>query len=110
MSVCSGTTGILDRLQEEVPETIEALQRAGIKVWVLTGDKKETAINIAYACKLLSPNHQLLTASCGSKVCFCVGLRVSDLIFCLKLGARADLWFLYADLLTILDGWYVMIQ
>ncbi|XP_078133844.1 phospholipid-transporting ATPase VD isoform X3 [Sander vitreus] len=62
-----GTTGIVDRLQEEVPETIEALQRAGIKVWILTGDKKETAINIAYACKLLCPNDQLLTASCGSK-------------------------------------------
>ncbi|XP_073339393.1 phospholipid-transporting ATPase VD [Pagrus major] len=62
-----GTTGILDRLQEEVPETIEALQRAGIKVWVLTGDKKETAINIAYACKLLCPNDELLTVSCGSK-------------------------------------------
>ncbi|KAM8737013.1 phospholipid-transporting ATPase VD [Acanthopagrus schlegelii] len=62
-----GTTGILDRLQEEVPETIEALQRAGIKVWVLTGDKKETAINIAYACKLLRPDDELLTVSCGSK-------------------------------------------
>lgn len=63
-----GTTGILDRLQEEVPETIEALQRAGIKVWVLTGDKKETAINIAHACKLLRPSDQLLTASCESKI------------------------------------------
>ncbi|XP_037341705.1 probable phospholipid-transporting ATPase VD isoform X1 [Pungitius pungitius] len=62
-----GTTGILDRLQEEVPETIEALQRAGIKVWILTGDKKETAINVAYACKLLRPNDKLLTADCGSK-------------------------------------------
>ncbi|XP_070834962.1 phospholipid-transporting ATPase VD [Chaetodon trifascialis] len=62
-----GTTGIVDRLQEEAPETIEALQRAGIKVWVLTGDKKETAINIAYACKILRPNDQLLTASCDSK-------------------------------------------
>lgn len=66
--MCPGTTGILDRLQEEVPETIEALQRAGIKVWVLTGDKKETAINIAYACKLLRPDDELLTVSCGSKV------------------------------------------
>lgn len=66
--LCSGTTGIVDRLQEEVPETIEALQKAGIKVWVLTGDKKETAINIANACKLLHPNDKLLTASCGSKV------------------------------------------
>lgn len=66
--LCSGATGIVDRLQEDVPETIEALQRAGIKVWVLTGDKQETAINIAYACKLLRPNDQLLTANCGSKV------------------------------------------
>lgn len=62
-----GATGIVDRLQEEVPETIEALQRAGVKVWVLTGDKQETAINIACACKLLRPTDQLLTANCGSK-------------------------------------------
>ncbi|XP_078145791.1 phospholipid-transporting ATPase VD [Centroberyx gerrardi] len=62
-----GATGIVDRLQEEVPETIEALQRAGIKVWVLTGDKQETAINIACACKLFRPNDQFLTANCGSK-------------------------------------------
>ncbi|KAI7805614.1 putative phospholipid-transporting ATPase VD [Triplophysa rosa] len=62
-----GATGIVDRLQEEVPETIEALQEAGIKVWVLTGDKQETAINIAFACKLLRPTDQLLTANCDSK-------------------------------------------
>uniref|UniRef100_A0A673BG61 Phospholipid-transporting ATPase n=1 Tax=Sphaeramia orbicularis TaxID=375764 RepID=A0A673BG61_9TELE len=62
-----GSTGIVDRLQEDVPETIEALQRAGIKVWVLTGDKQETAINIANACKLLSPSDRLLRANCGSK-------------------------------------------
>ncbi|XP_067351598.1 probable phospholipid-transporting ATPase VD isoform X2 [Channa argus] len=62
-----GATGIVDRLQEEVPETIEALQRAGIKVWVLTGDKQETAINIACSCKLLCSNDQLLTANCRSK-------------------------------------------
>lgn len=66
--VCLGTTGILDRLQEGVPETIEALQRAGIKIWVLTGDKQETAINIAYACKLLLATDQLLTANCETKV------------------------------------------
>ncbi|XP_029316142.1 phospholipid-transporting ATPase VD isoform X2 [Cottoperca gobio] len=62
-----GSTGIVDRLQKEVPETIEALQRAGIKVWILTGDKQETAINIANACKLLCPEDQLLTINCGSK-------------------------------------------
>ncbi|KAL2098951.1 hypothetical protein ACEWY4_005431 [Coilia grayii] len=62
-----GATGIMDRLQEEVPETIEALQKAGIKVWVLTGDKQETAINIACACRLLRPTDRLLTANCESK-------------------------------------------
>ncbi len=63
-----GATGIVDRLQEDVPETIEALQEAGIKVWVLTGDKQETAINIAFACKLLRPTDHVLMANCDSKV------------------------------------------
>ncbi|XP_010620552.1 probable phospholipid-transporting ATPase VB isoform X2 [Fukomys damarensis] len=49
-----GATGIEDRLQEGVPDTIAALREAGIQLWVLTGDKQETAVNIAYACKLLS--------------------------------------------------------
>ncbi|KAF5890867.1 putative phospholipid-transporting ATPase VD isoform X1, partial [Clarias magur] len=62
-----GATGIVDQLQEDVPETIEALQAAGIKVWVLTGDKQETAINIACACKLLRETDQLLTANCDSQ-------------------------------------------
>ncbi|XP_051148424.1 phospholipid-transporting ATPase 3-like isoform X2 [Andrographis paniculata] len=49
-----GCTAIEDKLQEGVPATIETLLRAGIKLWVLTGDKMETAINIAYACKLIN--------------------------------------------------------
>ncbi|KRW99867.1 P-type ATPase, cytoplasmic domain N [Pseudocohnilembus persalinus] len=48
-----GSTAIEDKLQDKVPETIKALREAGIKVWVLTGDKLETAINIGYASKLL---------------------------------------------------------
>ena len=48
-----GATAIEDRLQDEVPETIQQLKAAGIKVWVLTGDKIETAKNIGYACGLL---------------------------------------------------------
>ncbi|XP_041121826.1 phospholipid-transporting ATPase VD-like isoform X3 [Polyodon spathula] len=64
-----GATGIVDRLQEGVPETIEALQKAGIKIWVLTGDKQETAINIAYSCKLLRPTEKVVTANCNSKDC-----------------------------------------
>ena len=50
MSPCAGATGIEDRLQDGVPETIAALRKAGLQIWVLTGDKQETAINIAYAC------------------------------------------------------------
>ena len=48
-----GVTAIEDKLQEGVPETIAGLMEAGIEVWVLTGDKIETAVNIAYSCKLL---------------------------------------------------------
>lgn len=49
-----GASGIEDKLQQGVPEAIESLRQAGIKVWVLTGDKQETAISIGYSCKLLS--------------------------------------------------------
>ncbi|KAG8091584.1 hypothetical protein GUJ93_ZPchr0012g19752 [Zizania palustris] len=49
-----GCTAIEDKLQEGVPACIETLSAAGIKIWVLTGDKMETAINIAYACSLIN--------------------------------------------------------
>ncbi|XP_027445397.1 phospholipid-transporting ATPase IB-like isoform X6 [Zalophus californianus] len=49
-----GATAIEDRLQARVPETITTLLKANIRIWVLTGDKRETTINIAYSCKLLS--------------------------------------------------------
>ncbi|WVZ56786.1 hypothetical protein U9M48_007268 [Paspalum notatum var. saurae] len=49
-----GASGIEDKLQDGVPEAIEKLRQAGIKVWVLTGDKQETAISIGYSCKLLT--------------------------------------------------------
>ncbi|XP_065336042.1 phospholipid-transporting ATPase VA isoform X1 [Cloeon dipterum] len=62
-----GATGIEDRLQDGVPETIAALIEAGIVVWVLTGDKQETAINIAYSAKLFSPQMELLKLAARSK-------------------------------------------
>lgn len=55
-----GATAIEDKLQDGVPETIHTLQQAGIKVWVLTGDRQETAINIGMSCKLLSEDMMLL--------------------------------------------------
>ncbi|XP_046399812.1 probable phospholipid-transporting ATPase IM isoform X3 [Ischnura elegans] len=49
-----GATAIEDKLQDGVPQTIANLSLAGIKIWVLTGDKQETAINIGYSCQLLT--------------------------------------------------------
>uniref|UniRef100_A0A8C7QRL4 Phospholipid-transporting ATPase n=1 Tax=Oncorhynchus mykiss TaxID=8022 RepID=A0A8C7QRL4_ONCMY len=55
-----GATAIEDRLQAGVPETIATLMKADIKIWVLTGDKQETAINIGYSCRLVTHGMSLL--------------------------------------------------
>ena len=55
-----GGTAIEDRLQDGVPDTIALLGDAGIKLWVLTGDKVETAINIGFSCNLLSNDMDLI--------------------------------------------------
>ncbi|PVH35145.1 hypothetical protein PAHAL_7G112100 [Panicum hallii] len=60
-----GVTAIEDRLQDGVPETIKLLRNAGINVWMLTGDKQNTAIQIGLLCNLVTsePNSQLLSIS-----------------------------------------------
>lgn len=60
-----GATAIEDRLQDGVPETIHNLEEAGIKLWVLTGDKRETAIEIGYSTKVLTPKMHLTVVSDG---------------------------------------------
>ncbi|XP_025938506.1 phospholipid-transporting ATPase IG, partial [Apteryx rowi] len=55
-----GATAVEDRLQEQSAETIEALHAAGMKVWVLTGDKMETAKSTCYACRLFQTSTELL--------------------------------------------------
>lgn len=55
-----GGTAIEDRLQDGVPDAIALLGNAGIKLWVLTGDKVETAINIGFSCNLLNNDMELL--------------------------------------------------
>jgi len=55
-----GATAIEDKLQDGVPDTIHTLQAAGIKVWVLTGDRQETAINIGMSCRLISESMNLV--------------------------------------------------
>ena len=54
-----GGTGIEDKLQDKVPKTIDFIRESGIKLWVITGDKMETAINIGYSSKLLNHNEGL---------------------------------------------------
>lgn len=62
-----GATAIEDKLQDGVPEAIEALRQAGIKVWVLTGDKQETAISIGLSCKLLTSDMQQIIINGSSE-------------------------------------------
>ncbi|KAH8722454.1 hypothetical protein GQ44DRAFT_622463 [Phaeosphaeriaceae sp. PMI808] len=52
LELCAATA-IEDKLQQGVPEAIDKLRRAKIKMWMLTGDKRETAINIGYSCRLI---------------------------------------------------------
>ena len=54
-----GSSAIEDKLQYGVPETIDMLIKANIKVWVLTGDKQETAIEIGKSCKLIQQDMRL---------------------------------------------------
>ena len=49
-----GTTIVEDKLQDLVPETIRDLRLAKIKIWMLTGDKMNTAYNIGLSCNLIS--------------------------------------------------------
>uniref|UniRef100_A0A8B9LWB8 Phospholipid-transporting ATPase n=1 Tax=Astyanax mexicanus TaxID=7994 RepID=A0A8B9LWB8_ASTMX len=55
-----GATAVEDRLQDKAADTIESLHKAGMKVWVLTGDKMETAAATCYASKLFRRNTQIL--------------------------------------------------
>ena len=65
----TGSTAIEDRLQQGVPEAISHIRKAGLKMWVLTGDKLETAINIGYSSGLLDEN---------SKMCLLEGSTLND--------------------------------
>ena len=60
-----GSTAIEDKLQDKVPETIHNISRAGIKLWVLTGDKRETAIEIGYSTKVLDPKMYITDVADG---------------------------------------------
>ena len=58
-----GATAVEDRLQHGVPQTLSLLQEAGIKVFMLTGDRTDTAVNIAFAARLLSRDIETIYAT-----------------------------------------------
>ncbi|CBY08180.1 unnamed protein product [Oikopleura dioica] len=62
-----GVTAFEDRLQEGVPETIRDLRQAGLAVWILTGDKLQTALEIGKLANLIKPKDSLFTVDCETK-------------------------------------------
>jgi phospholipid-translocating ATPase len=66
--ILMGATAIEDKLQDDVPQSISLLHKAGIKIWVLTGDKLETAINIGFSCNLLKKSMVLIVIKAESSI------------------------------------------
>ena len=62
-----GATALEDKLQEGVPVAIETLHKAGIKLWILTGDKVQTAIEIGYSCNLLKQDMDVMIITATSR-------------------------------------------
>ncbi|XP_066348308.1 phospholipid-transporting ATPase 2-like isoform X1 [Miscanthus floridulus] len=94
-----GFTAIEDCLQDGVPETIKLLRNAGINVWMLTGDKQNTAIQIGLLCNLITsePNSQLLSISGKTEEDILRSLERALLI--MKNTSETK------DLAFVLDGW-----
>jgi phospholipid-transporting ATPase len=67
--VLIGCTAIEDKLQDGVPDAIAQIARAGVNIWVLTGDKEETAINIAVACNLVLPEEYMRHVIVNQRIC-----------------------------------------
>lgn len=54
-------------MQDSVKETIQDLKKSNIKVWMLTGDKKETAISIGFSCGLIDRNSERIVLDCDAE-------------------------------------------
>ena len=74
-----GVTAIEDKLQDGVPAAVATLKAAGVNVWMITGDKQETAVNVGVACALLhSPSSPLRLNAPGSAAD--AGARLDELL------------------------------
>jgi len=84
-----GASAIEDALQDQVPEVIQSLRDAGIIVWMLTGDKLETALQISHSCKLITNPHMtsilhIKTPSSGVSMAIQVAELKQSIIDCLR--------------------------
>ncbi len=70
-----GSSAIEDKLQDGVADTISNIMNANIRVWVLTGDKQETAIEIGKSCKLIQPGMKEIILSSSNRADFMEKLR-----------------------------------
>ncbi|XP_075974263.1 phospholipid-transporting ATPase IF-like [Anticarsia gemmatalis] len=91
-----GATGVEDCLQDDVADTLASLRRAGVKTWVLTGDKVETAINVAQSCAHISENDRRI---------FLIGVETDEALQahleeCKRITHEPS----YRDLTLIVDG------
>ncbi|XP_038214547.1 probable phospholipid-transporting ATPase IF [Zerene cesonia] len=91
-----GATAVEDCLQDDVADTLAALRRAGIRIWVLTGDKVETAINVSQSCAHISENDRRM---------FLVGIQDEEalkdsLALCHRMVSEPG----YRDLTLVVDG------
>eukprot|EP01054_Gregarina_sp_Poly1_P010203 Gregarina_sp_Poly_1__10202@NODE_704_length_6682_cov_70_537566_g531_i0_p1_GENE_NODE_704_length_6682_cov_70_537566_g531_i0NODE_704_length_6682_cov_70_537566_g531_i0_p1_ORF_typecomplete_len1111_score153_04PhoLip_ATPase_C/PF16212_5/1_4e03PhoLip_ATPase_C/PF16212_5/6_5e47Hydrolase/PF00702_26/1_4e36E1E2_ATPase/PF00122_20/2_1e22Cation_ATPase/PF13246_6/9_5e17Cation_ATPase/PF13246_6/2_4e02PhoLip_ATPase_N/PF16209_5/3_7e15PhoLip_ATPase_N/PF16209_5/9_4e03Hydrolase_3/PF08282_12/0_00055HAD/PF12710_7/6_9e03HAD/ len=101
-----GITGVEDELQRDVAETMETLGQAGIKIWMLTGDKTETALCIATSAGLRSRNDTVVAITSDThRTANEIGAGLSDIYYgeggTALLGRRADGEF---PLVLCLDG------
>lgn len=103
-----GLTGVEDKLQDEVKSSLELLRNAGIKIWMLTGDKIETARCIAISTKLVARNQYIHeVAKCESDIVFfSVLLGLSSLSVKTSEQVRDELEFLQSklDCCLVIDG------
>ncbi|KAG8391056.1 hypothetical protein BUALT_Bualt01G0148200 [Buddleja alternifolia] len=98
-----GASGIEDKLQQGVPEAIESLRKAGIKVWVLTGDKQETAISIGYSSKLLTSKMTQIVINKKSKDS-CRKSLEDALVLCKKITSGSGETHVVSQVALIIDG------
>ncbi|KAE9586263.1 putative phospholipid-translocating ATPase [Lupinus albus] len=95
-----GVTAIEDRLQDGVPETIETLRKAGINFWMLTGDKQNTAIQIALSCNFISPEPKGQLLSIDGKTKDEVRRSLERVLLTMRITASEP-----KNVAFVVDGW-----